>query len=291
MIERITDGTLSELRKKIDSEQFSEKFVNVLQSKLLADTNKSNSNDETEPFLNKFISLFDKIIKTAIYNNNQSLTMPPTDIADGIEKYLIKVKGTDANAGITDTLIARYKTAADAVLAAWVPPGPDYKGNPTLDFIDKLREAVKRSASMGDVMFNFALHETIENYKNEKSNGSSATPSAPPVLTTATTVNNDVIKMASTNFDANTTPVVAESVDGSNKSKTRSLMSGLKGLANLTGMRTPKSTSQVTPIANAVVAPDKGGRGKRTRKVSRKSMSRKNRRNRATALTKRNLFL
>ena len=204
MIDRITEGTLTQLREKIDSEQFSEKFVNVLQSKLLADTNKSNSNDETEPFLNKFISLFDKIIQTAIYNNNQSLTMPPKEIVDGIEKYLNKVKDTDTNADVTDTLIARYETAADAVLAAWVPPGPEYKGNPTLDFIDKLREAVKRSASIGDVLFNFALHETIENYKSKNPMSSA------PVVATAVKVgksSNEVPEVTATLLPEPTAPI------------------------------------------------------------------------------------
>ena len=267
MIDRITDGTLAQLREKIDSEQFSEKFVNVLQSKLLADTNKSNANDETEPFLNKFIKLFDKIIDTAIYNDNQPINIKPKDIADGIEKYLIKVKDTDANAGITDTLIGRYKLAAESALVKW--DAPEYKNKPTLDFIDDLRVAVKKSESIGDVLFNFALHETIEKHKNK----------------TPTT-------------DVPVPEAAASVVDAQSKTPETATKSNDASLVNATTDTTAKSKDDTsdnsTPAKNAISLEEYnklGGRNKRTRKVSRKSISRKNRRNRANVLTKRNLFL
>lgn len=253
MIDRIADGTLTKLREKIDSEQFSEKFVNVLQSKLLADTNKSNTNDETEPFLNKFIKLFDKIIETAIYNDNQPINIKPKDIADGIEKYLIKVKDTDANAGLTDALIDRYKSAAESVMVKWNTP--EYKNKPTIDFIDDLRTAVKKSASIGDVLFNFAVHETIEKHKKDTPATDVPVPEA-----NASAINNQ---------STNPTPETKSKPNGD---------SSINAVAESTGI----SKEEFDKL---------GGRSKRTRKVSRKSMSRKNRRNRAPALTKRNLFL
>ena len=60
----VTDKLITHLNNKIDSEGFSEKFVNVLQQKVLDEKVTS------EPFLSKFSVLFDKIIKKAEENNN-----------------------------------------------------------------------------------------------------------------------------------------------------------------------------------------------------------------------------
>jgi hypothetical protein len=70
MINRITDGVLAKLNEKIDSNEFSEKFVNVLQQKLLDEKNTS------EPFLSKFSILFDKIIEKAMADYDKSKEVP-----------------------------------------------------------------------------------------------------------------------------------------------------------------------------------------------------------------------
>jgi len=70
MINRITDGVLAKLNEKIDSNEFSEKFVNVLQQKLLDEKTTS------EPFLSKFSILFDKIIEKAMADYEKSKEVP-----------------------------------------------------------------------------------------------------------------------------------------------------------------------------------------------------------------------
>ncbi len=70
MINRITDGVLAKLNEKIDSNEFSEKFVNVLQQKLLDEKTTS------EPFLSKFSILFDKIIEKAMADYEKSKVVP-----------------------------------------------------------------------------------------------------------------------------------------------------------------------------------------------------------------------
>jgi hypothetical protein len=70
MINRITDGVLAKLNEKIDSNEFSEKFVNVLQQKLLDEKTTS------EPFLSKFSIMFDKIIEKAMADYEKSKVVP-----------------------------------------------------------------------------------------------------------------------------------------------------------------------------------------------------------------------
>ena len=82
VINKITDGTLDKLRQKIDSEEFSEKFVNVLQQKLI------DGQPPDDPFLNKFIKLFDTVIEKAINNYGKPINIPPKDIVAGINDYL-----------------------------------------------------------------------------------------------------------------------------------------------------------------------------------------------------------
>lgn len=59
IIDSVIDTTESKLRTKIDSEEFTTDFINVLQTKLLQDKEYS------EKFLSKFDRLFDMIIKDA----------------------------------------------------------------------------------------------------------------------------------------------------------------------------------------------------------------------------------
>jgi hypothetical protein len=70
MINRITDGVLAKLNEKIDSNEFSEKFVNVLLQKLLDEKTTS------EPFLSKFSIMFDKIIEKAMADYEKSKVVP-----------------------------------------------------------------------------------------------------------------------------------------------------------------------------------------------------------------------
>ena len=59
IVTSVTNETINKLRTKIDSEEFTTDFINVLQTKLLQDKEYS------EKFLSKFDRLFDMIIKDA----------------------------------------------------------------------------------------------------------------------------------------------------------------------------------------------------------------------------------
>lgn len=59
IVSSVTNQIINELHEKINSEQFTTDFINVLQRKLLQDKTYS------EPFLTKFDNLFDMIIKEA----------------------------------------------------------------------------------------------------------------------------------------------------------------------------------------------------------------------------------
>jgi len=158
MIERITEGTLSELRKKIDSEKFSEEFVNVLQQKLI------DGKPPDDPFLNKFIKLFDDIIEKAINNHGNPINVPPEDIAARIADYLQK-KDSEFDESERKT---SYTKAVDKVML-------EFKAKPDQSqkaFIDALKSAMTPEI-MGSVMFEDALSDTIKNYKPN--------PSAPVV--------------------------------------------------------------------------------------------------------------
>jgi hypothetical protein len=158
MIERITDGTLSELRKKIDSEQFSEKFVNVLQQKLI------DGKPPDDPFLNKFIKLFDNVIEKAINNHSKPINVPPQDITTGIADYLQKNESKFWEPAQQEL----YTAAAEKVLSEFnTQPGQSPSA-----FIEALKMAVT-SEIMGSAMFENALNDTIKNYKPK--------PSAPVV--------------------------------------------------------------------------------------------------------------
>ena len=150
MIERITEGTLGELRKKIDSEKFSEEFVNVLQQKLI------DGKPPDDPFLNKFIKLFDDIIEKAINNHGKPINVPPEDIAAGIAYYLQK-KDSEFDESERKT---SYTKAVDKVMLEFAAK-PDQSQKA---FIDALKSAMTPEI-MGSVMFEDALSDTIQNYK------------------------------------------------------------------------------------------------------------------------------
>lgn len=59
IVSSVTTKIIEELHEKINSEQFTTDFINVLQTKLLQDKTYS------EPFLAKFDNLFDMIIREA----------------------------------------------------------------------------------------------------------------------------------------------------------------------------------------------------------------------------------
>jgi hypothetical protein len=170
MIERITDGTLSELRKKIDSEQFSEKFVNVLQQKLI------DGKPPDDPFLNKFIKLFDNVIEKAINNHSKPINVPPQDITAGIADYLQKNESKFWEPAQQEL----YAAAAEKALSEFKTQ-PDQ--SPTA-FIEALKLAVT-SEIMGSAMFENALNDTIKNYKPKPSAPVTDSSKSSPEVTAA----------------------------------------------------------------------------------------------------------
>lgn len=166
MIERITDGTLSELRKKIDSEKFSEEFVNVLQQKLI------DGKPPDDPFLNKFIKLFDNVIEKAINNHSKPINVPPEDIKNGIADYLQKNESKFWEPAQQEL----YTKAADKVMLEFTAQSDQSQKA----FVDALKSAVTPGI-MESVMFENALSDTIKNYKPKPS--SALAPSAAVVTT------------------------------------------------------------------------------------------------------------
>lgn len=151
VVTKITNGTLSKLREKIDSEEFSEKFVNVLQHKLI------DGMPPDDPFLNKFIKLFDNIIEKAINNYGKPINIPPEEITKGIADYLQK---TVPEFWESDGQ-KLYTEAADKVLS-------EFKTQPDqsqMVFIEALRTSVVKPSILGQVTFNSALYDAIEKYK------------------------------------------------------------------------------------------------------------------------------
>jgi len=152
VVTKITNGTLSKLREKIDSEEFSEKFVNVLQQKLI------DGMPPDDPFLNKFIKLFDNIIEKAINNYGKPVNIPPEDITKGIADYLQKTVPE-----FWESDGQKYSEAAEKVLS-------EFKAQPEQSqsaFIEALRPAVITQSNMGQVTFNSALYDAIEKYKTK----------------------------------------------------------------------------------------------------------------------------
>jgi len=255
VITKITNGTLDKLREKIDSEEFSEKFVNVLQQKLI------DGQPPDDPFLNKFIKLFDNVIEKAINNYGNPINIPPKDIVAGITDYL-QNSVPDFWESNGKTL---YTEAVDNVLVDFNKQQDQRQSA----FISALREAVVKPSILGQVTFNSALYDTIEKYKTS--------PNAPVVIEAVP--ESDSSKEAPL---ASATPA--------------SPVSPLATASPLTTAApeppaTPAETISPEVNVNPLDEAKKGGRSKRTRKVSRKLRSRRNRPNRAKRLTKRNLFL
>ena len=248
VVTKITNGTLSKLREKIDSEEFSEKFVNVLQQKLI------DGMPPNDPFLNKFIKLFDNIIEKAINNYGKPINIPPEDITKGIADYLQK---TVPEFWESDGQ-KLYTEAVEKVLS-------DFKTQPDqsqMAFVEALRKSVVTPSILGQVTFNSALYDAIEKYKT-----GSPTPSAPDQL------------------------VVTEAFPATDSAKGSPEVTATPMAATPVTSVVAEASATPTPSAPPLDSANKGGRGKRTRKVSRKSRSRRNIPNRPKRLTKRNLFL
>jgi hypothetical protein len=151
VITKITNGTLDRLRQKIDSEEFSEKFVNVLQQKLIDEM------PPEDPFLNKFIKLFDTIIEKAINNYDRPIHIPPEEITAGITDYLQsnvpdfwESNGRQLYTDAVEKVLSEFKKQPDQSQSA---------------FISALRQSVVTPSILGQVSFNSALYDTIEKYK------------------------------------------------------------------------------------------------------------------------------
>jgi hypothetical protein len=155
VVTKITNGTLNKLREKIDSEEFSEKFVNVLQQKLI------DGMPPDDPFLNKFIKLFDNIIEKAINNYGKPINIPPEDINKGIADYLQKnvpefweSDGKKLYTEAAEKVMSDFKAQSDQSQSA---------------FIEALRKSVVTPSILGQVTFNSALYDAIEKYKTKPS--------------------------------------------------------------------------------------------------------------------------
>ena len=153
VVTKITNGTLNKLREKIDSEEFSEKFVNVLQQKLI------DGMPPDDPFLNKFIKLFDNIIEKAINNYGNPINIAPEDITKGIADYLQKnvpefweSDGKKLYTEAAEKVMSEFKAQPDQSKSA---------------FIEALRKSVVTPSILGQVTFNSALYDAIEKYKTK----------------------------------------------------------------------------------------------------------------------------
>jgi hypothetical protein len=87
IVSSVTTKIIEDLHQKINSEQFTTDFINVLQTKLLQDKSYS------EPFLTKFDNLFDMIIREAKdrhdkkeFEQNNQLPPPPPGSGGGSHK-------------------------------------------------------------------------------------------------------------------------------------------------------------------------------------------------------------
>lgn len=103
---KISNGVLADLKTKIDSEAFSQDFVNVLQQKLLDEEKTS------EPFLTKFSTLFDNIIKKAEEKNDN--VQLATAALPGVENEILNDEETVTQApAVTEpTIVSDAPTPA-----------------------------------------------------------------------------------------------------------------------------------------------------------------------------------
>jgi hypothetical protein len=183
MAELIANGTLKQLNEKIDSEKFTTKFVNVLQQKLV------DGKPPNDPFLNRFVTLFDDITKNAINNHTKPIDMTPENIVQGIANYLQEKDNTfmDSNRG------TEYTVATEAALKKF----KDQKDKTTPTFIDVLKPAVVNNTIMTAAMFEMALANTIKQSKPE-----STSPTAPDQPVAADAMPTNVPVVPATPFDA-----------------------------------------------------------------------------------------
>ena len=129
--------------------------VAVLQQKLI------DGMPPNDPFLNKFIKLFDDIIEKAISNYGKPINIPPEDIVKGNAKYLQKnvpefweSDGQKLYTEAADTVLSEFKTQPEQSQSQSV-------------FIEALRKSVVTPSMLGQVTFNSALYDAIEKYKTK----------------------------------------------------------------------------------------------------------------------------
>lgn len=259
MTDNITTAIINELQEKIDSEKFSDDFVNVLQNKLLDDPKTS------DPFLNKFSGLFDKIMERVI-NNYENPNIIPYKSIIGILKDIMSKEPIFTNVSgeafnkFVDEEINKFKTKNDG----------KYRGDniPYEPIIETIRSALP-SNMMGKDDFDKRVKQALNQYKQNAPIASEKNvnqyPNA-PVEAVAVPVN---AKTPDENLPVDETVPVVPVVH-------------VDPYANASA-----------PVAVAVPVPNtlRGGRKKRTRKLSYKRKSRQNINKRARRLTKRNLLL
>lgn len=162
MTDNITTAIIAELQEKINSEKFSDDFVNVLQKKLLDEQKTS------DPFLQKFSGLFDTIMERVI-NNYENPNMIPYKsiieiIKDIMSKKLLFVNASgEAFNSLVDAEIAKFKTKNDG----------KYKGDniPYEPIIETIRSALPTDM-MGPSDFDDTVKEALKQYNQNASTAS-----------------------------------------------------------------------------------------------------------------------
>jgi len=108
---KIANGILADLKTKIDSEAFSTDFVNVLQRKLLEE------NKTSEPFLSKFSSLFDKIIKKAEENKENEKQQGGAEAVEPVAEAATAVEPGAEAATVVEPVAEAVEPVAEAATA------------------------------------------------------------------------------------------------------------------------------------------------------------------------------
>ena len=222
MTDNITTAIIAELQEKINSEKFSDDFVNVLQQKLLDEQNTS------DPFLQKFSGLFDTIMERVI-NNYENPNMIPYKSIIEIIKDIMSKKPLFVNASgeafnsLVDAEIAKFKTKNDG----------KYKGDniPYEPIIETIRSALPTDM-MGPSDFDDTVKEALKQYNQNASTASEKNVNQYPNAVASAPVDEPVYvanvpasaPVANVNV-ANVPVVVAEPVKqtGGRKKRTRKL--------------------------------------------------------------------
>ena len=214
MTDNITTAIITELQEKINSEKFSDDFVNVLQKKLLDEQKTS------DPFLNKFSGLFDKIMERVINNYENPNMIPYKSIIEIIKDIMSKKpiftnESGEAFNKLVDEEINKFKTKNDG----------KYKGDniPYEPIIETIRSALP-SDMMGKDDFDAIVEEALNQYKQNAPTASeknvnqypSANASAPVAAPVAAPVDTNTPAPVDTN-----TPVAVPV--GGRKKRTRKL--------------------------------------------------------------------